>query len=500
MKSVSTLNEAVSASFQTVKQIIDPIMVRKNGRLRTCGQTNKVAYDSAAGRFDARQMGKPPRWIIRVEGNLDKIDGLSVSAERCIGSFNFNQGADIVAVRLMMLHREQKSDEWTAFEEYEHRLLILGRPQFPEGSSSATVYCESTHSEEAQDEADKDAPEKDKLRKGETPPLAASLSIQRRGAPARNVEVEASLLLSPQQGDPNPSLSPAQQSNLETAITGLFDHWSLSVWSGGRDAAPVMAFSKAFDDLEPETLAKTLANVDSRLAKGVKSITAAITPDVYRRINRAIEDGFQHFVLVSRDADQSRAVGDLIIEKLPITMARLSLLRSTVSISHADTLQVMQQEGWILHVRCHQDALTVLEMVRIDYPLAWLTLPLTVDVDAALCESLRFAGIEPPSEPRQLREHVLSQTVKILMAEEGVIASPRLINQFFQMCLHHAPSASWTVPLDDQTRQLWTDALVVILPPMVSPLSVATKRSLLAQLGERIKLSKQEEHDLMTLV
>ncbi len=495
---ITTHNAAVSASFQATKSLIAPIMKRKNGLLRTCGQKEEAVFDATAGRFNRNLLSKPPRWVIRVEGDLTLPDDLSVEAERCVGSFNFNKGADIVAVRLFILHREQKGDKWQAFEGYEHRLLLLANPLFPEGSSSATVYCNSYQSitdstpEENLEASEEDTPS----RPGERPPLDSTLSVQRRGAPARQVEIAAALLLSPPKGAVN-ALPANQQMALESAVVALFDHWSLSMWAGEQDKAPVIAFAKALDDLEPTPLATTLAEADSQLAAGNKSENVTLASDVCRRTQRAIVDGFQHFIIVSRDAEQSHALGDFIIESLPISMARLSLLRSAASLAHGDTLQIMQQhEGWVLHVRQHQDALSVLDMARIHHPMVWLTLPLTFDVDTALSQSLRFTGIEPPSNPRELRQHALAQTIKILMIQEGITVSPRLVNQFFQTCLYHAPSASWDVPLDDNTRQIWMDALCLLLPPMISVLSTENKATLLAKLCEKMEISAKEERHL----
>lgn len=487
MDVVVTRNETVEASFKALNDLIKPVIKRKDGRLRTCGSRDSVGFHASTGRLDSAMLSKPTRWIVRIEGDLDQADELTVHAERCIGSFNLNGGADILGVRILLLHRKNPEDAWGSVPSYEHRLLILSRPPFPVGSSSNTVHCISAV---VPDQVDPDDDISNAAQAGEPAPLKGDLWLQRRYAPAQRVTVESTLLLSPRVGSIK-GLSQAHQQRLEKALFKTLSHWSLFVWRGESGSKAAVSFVRAFDELEAPSLADTLSESDMLEPEQSQELP----PDVLRRARKALQDGFQRFVIVSPDPSLCYALGDVLTSQMETPPERVSLLYDS-----NDTLaSIGQSDAWILQAARQQEALTVLDRACVDQAVVWLSIPRTFDGLSLLKKAYTQNGMEVPDDS-VLSSHVLLRTANIVEKEAAGALSPRVIEAFFQVCLHHASGDDWQSLRDDTLRQVWIDAMVMLFPSMLAGLPHETRNSLLTRLCEKLAVPVQEERLLKTLL
>ncbi len=500
MDVVESRNETVEASFKAFNEMIKPVIKRKNARLRTCGSRDDVTYHPATGRLPNAMLSKPTRWIVRIEGDLDKPDDLNTHAERCIGSFNLNGGADLIGVRVLLLHRRTPDDPWVAVPKYEHRLLILSRPPFPTGSSSNTVHCMSAAHPLKTGEKSPDCEDEEPARIGEPAPLSDDLWLQRRNGPAQQVCVEASLLLSPPTGSIE-GLSQAHQCCLEEELLKALTQWSPSVWRGEKSSKAAMSFARAFDALEAPALAETIA--EGNIAAPETQREKEIPPDTLRRARKALRDGFQRFVIVSLEPSLSYALGDMLASHLevhPVQVSRLHAMGDDLAYSeHNDIASLVPSACWILHTARQQEALRVLDRARVDQTVIWLTIPNAFDELSLLKKAYTQNGIEVPDESA-LRLHALLRTAKIMKAETAGAMTSRILGEFYQVCLHHAPHTDWQSLTDDTVRQVWVDALVMLFPSMLAGLPLETRLTLLTQLCEQLEIPASEERLLKTLL
>lgn len=483
METVITRNDTVEASFKALNELIKPIIRRKNGRLRTCGSRDSVGFHASTGRLDSRMLSKPTRWIVRVEGDLDQPDDLDVHAERCMGSFNLNAGANILGVRVLLLHRKNPEDAWRSVPHYEHRLLILSCPPFPVGSSSNTVHCVSVGAPDpksAHDEADA----------GEAAPLKGELWLQRRQGPAQRVGVESSLLLSPQVGTIQ-GLSPSHQERLESVLVSTLSQWSPHVWRGEENSKSAEHFVRAFDVLKAPSLAETLIEGDITRPEQAQDIPL----DVLRRARKALQDGFQRFVIVSPDPALSYALGDVLVSQMATPPDRVSLFYD----SNGTPASIGESNAWILHAARQQEALTVLDRARVEQAVVWLSIPWVFDGLSLLKKAYAQNGLEAPDDA-VLSRHVLLRTANLVEKEAAGALSPRAIGTFFQVCLHHASGDDWQSLADDTLRQVWIDAMVMFFPSMLAGLPHDTRDTLLTRLCEKLTIPVQQERLLKTLL
>lgn len=504
MTQVHTQNAQVEASFAALKSVLRPIIERKHAIIRTCGSEPVVTVNMDDGTFNRRLSSKPPRWIVRVQGRLDRPDELAVNVENVIGQYNLTQPVDIVVARVLFLYREHHEQPWEGFDHYECRLVVMMEPALPVGSSSVPVrVClEETPADESNrhdydDDAGaekRDAPDRDVL--------APRLTITRRNAPAQSVSVHGAMLICPPPEDSEASIGCDIRVALEDALVRALEPWLLHVLRHADDTTTQIAFAKVFDALEP------LALIDQVRTRYAPPPARDIDEAVYRRFSLALHAGFCRFVVVARDWHAGCRVVDAMQKALKEDTCQgrevpvFTACREVAPLDDRIALRkgVAENPAWILLARDHHQAGASLEGCGQEASVCTLVVLNRVTGRDLLQQAYRNAGMTPPRETDDLGRHLLFLTWQSLNQVVPDYTVAKQVDAFVQLCLRLAPAAAWQVPVDDPTRTVWEDATALLFPIMLSGVSQARKDKLARHLVEAAEMPESSERALLQVL